>query len=113
MTLGLKSELKFGKYKGQIVEEVLKRDPAWMCWIRDEKRSQGQPRLWDDDVTARLDEMILASVSLRKKYKPSNQLGKPFDIQETMKKAVDADAARSKQETELSLAYAESWGAWS
>lgn len=114
MTLGLKSELKFGKHKGQIVEDVLKRDPAWMCWIRDEKRAQGQARLWGDDVNEVLDGLILASPSLRKKYKPSTQLGTgAFDIKDVMKKAVDADAARSERDAELTLAYAGEWGSWS
>ena len=113
MSCGMNSVMQFGKYKGLTVSDVLKRDPGWMCWIRDEKRNAGQPRMWDDEVTARLDGLIMSSPTLRKKYKPSTQLGNgPFDLKDVMQKAVKADAARSQEQETMALAYEGIWGSW-
>lgn len=35
MIYTLKSELKFGKNNGQMIEEIIKGDPDWLAWACD------------------------------------------------------------------------------
>lgn len=111
MSYALNDTLPFGKHKHHLISDVLARDPGWLCWLREEKKKEGKPRVFNDEVNLAIDERIAADRGLRKTYNPWGEKA-AFDIKDAVQKAVTADAARSSKEVEMELAYAGRWGSW-
>lgn len=113
MSIGINDRFTFGKYKGRTFAEVMTNDPDgphWCCWLREEKKKQGQPRAFDTEANAVIDEAIRNSKSLRNRYKVWEV--KEADLQEIMAANAKAQQERENAEKERELAYANEWGAW-
>lgn len=114
MSFGLSDKLSFGKYKGHVVSDVILNDAGWCCWIRDQKRDQGQPRMFDGEVNKVLDEAIRSDRKLRAKFKIWDTT--ELDLERSVKEAVEARRKIEEREArvidERQAAYANSWGAW-
>lgn len=114
MSFGLSDKLTFGKYKGWVVSDVILQDTGWCCWIRDQKRERGQPRMFDSEVNKVLDEAIRDDRKLRAKFKIWHQ--SEHDLEREIKEAAEARRAIESREAKAldarQAAYADSWGAW-
>ncbi len=113
MSLGINDVLPFGKYKGRPVHEVVLDDPNWCCWIREEKKKAGQPKMWSVEVNNILDVAIDNDKKLKRYPKWSD---KSVDLSSIMKASVEVrtelDEKQAQAENARRLAYEESWGAW-
>lgn len=111
--LGLNDTLPFGKYKGSLVHEVILKDANWCCWIRDEKKKAGQPKIWNAEVNTILNVAIDNDKRLAAKY--SKWAGES-DVAEVIKEATNRGLvirdAQEKADEERRIAYENSWGAW-
>lgn len=114
MSFGLNDTLTFGKYKGRTVSDVILNDVGWCCWIRDQKKEQGQPRMFDHETNLVLDEAIRNDKKLRAKFKIWNAVERDLAVE--MKEAAEARRAIEAREEQVinarQAAYANSWGEW-
>jgi hypothetical protein len=82
MGICLDDKLKFGKYKGETVGQVIIDDSGYLVWLRDQKGSgvtkEGTttpgPSYFDKEVNIALDMCIENSKPLKKKYKKWSEL---------------------------------------
>lgn len=100
MNLTLTDRMPFGKHKGKTLEVLLKENPGYLVWLREErKKNQKDERFFSAQMSALLDTEILKSKSLRREYKPWN-LSLPTQV---------SIATPTEREPELS--YDGYWGA--
>ena len=66
--LGLLDKLPFGKYKGQVIQDVYRGDAAYLVWMRNAKVIE-QPTFFAAEMHPLLDDTIKKSKSLKGKYK--------------------------------------------
>lgn len=69
--LSLMDRIPFGKYKTRKVEEVLKEDPSYLVWLRQERKDKNEDTtFFSREVSVMLDTVIKGSAFLRRKYRP-------------------------------------------
>lgn len=105
MDIGLLDTLPFGKFRGQKVQEVLKTDPAYLVWLRETKKKDGQPGFFANELHPLLDEIIKSHKSLSK-YELWGD--KKFAVGKTEKTIV----ATPEKPPSAEVVYAERWGAF-
>lgn len=103
-SLGPNETMPFGKYRGTKIEELLKSDPAYLVWLREQRKtSNGDSKFFTGEVSRQLDFVIAESKSLQKKYKTWDiPLAAPAPKAPEALTPVRSHAAN----------YAESWGSF-
>lgn len=106
--LSIDDKLQFGRNKGKTVREILKTDPGWLRWIRDEKMKVGE-NFFTEDVDKLLHQHLRAS-----KDKGGSYLSPRLtETGSTKLKTEMEQVARGKAENELRAElYEDSWGQW-
>ena len=114
MSLALNDSFPFGKYKHQRLADVLKADPGYFCWLRENSKAEGKPDKFKIEVHAEIDKAIAGSRALSNKYTPWNK--KAVDLDKVLKGRSQQAAARDErvasEEEQRELHYAGEWGAW-
>lgn len=104
MSLQLEDRLPFGKYKGQTVQEIYKKDSGYLVWMREtRKKENGDSKFFSFEVSQLLDMTIMDSKTLKSKYKPWELTKEQVEV---------AVASIAAEEAELEVAYADKWGAF-
>lgn len=112
MSIGINDEFGFGKFKGKTFSEVmlLPDGPNWCCWLRETKKSAGEPRAFNVAANKVIDEAIRNSRTLRKKYQVWDAT--ESDVHDAIKRQVEAQAEMQAADQQRDMAYAGQWGAW-
>lgn len=114
-------KLNFGKYKGKTIREVLRTDPGWLCWIRDEVLSTKRQAFLADDVSADLDVWLSTLEGLRRsKGKFRNWTANPPDFAAMNREvsliieeaAVATEAVMAQAQAVSFAGYGDEWGAF-
>lgn len=112
--LGLTDVMPFGKWKGQTVQEVITKDPGYMNWLRDEKKTKNRENL----LTVDADKWLIDKAGKSNKVSPRlsatdeagekamTKLEKEFK-RKAEQEAREADAKRTREEV-----YGQEWGEW-
>jgi hypothetical protein len=113
--MGLENVLTFGKYKGQgkKVADLVKSDPGYLLWLRDEKKkATGQTNFFTPAVLAKLNEAISNSKSLRKQFSewPLTAPVEP-ETKDEILAALKAGKVAEKAQEEAVVNY-QQWGAF-
>jgi hypothetical protein len=112
MSMRIDDTFAFGKYKGFKVREILKDDPGYLCWLREAKKKDAasghtvypSEKAFDNNTNAMIDDAILASKSLKIKYKAWS-----YDEAEV---APTVSIAKEKYVANAISAYSEQWGSY-
>lgn len=69
MNVQLTDKIGFGKYAGRIYGEILRIDPSYLVWLREQKVTQGHVAFFCDDFHGPLDAAIRADGQLKRKFR--------------------------------------------
>ncbi|MPQ56348.1 hypothetical protein [Duganella sp. FT27W] len=104
--IGLENTLPWGKYKGQKVAEIFKKDAAYLCWLREQrKKESSDTKFFAREVHLLLDAAIDSEKSLRFHYTS-------WGTNLVAEHEVAQDMARQRAERAAidAACYDESWG---
>lgn len=111
MNVQLTDKMGFGKYAGRIYGDILRIDPSYLVWLRDQKATQGHVAFFSDDFHGPLDAAIRADSQLKRKFRTwadIHQGGSASAMaQEVAEKVRPKHVPLAPEE-----AYAEGWGAF-
>jgi len=106
--LSIDDKVQFGRHKTKTVREILKIDPGWLRWIRDEKMKNGE-NFFTEEVDALIIQHLRASkekggyhLSPRLTDSGASRLKGEMEL-------VAKAATENEQRAEL---YKDSWGEW-
>lgn len=118
MNIGMNDTLPFGQYRGQSVTHILKSSPsggAYLVWLREQRRKDGERNFFDAEVIDRLDSLIESNKRLQRQYKTFRSIDAmhPMAGVSTNQEAIGATpVAPEVREVEAEFAYAEQWGSF-
>lgn len=106
--LSIDDKLQFGRNKGQTVRQVLKSDPGWLRWIRDEKMKAGE-----NFFTEAVDELLVQHLRANKDKGGSRLSPRLTEVGSVKLKEEMEQVAKGKVENEQRAElYKDSWGEW-
>lgn len=115
MALGLENIIGFGKHRNETVNEVLKSDPGYLLWLRDEKFKDGNGKYFSDRVLKELNTAIGGSKALRKQFVEfpidSEAAAEPQTKEEILA-ALKAGKVAEKESERAADTYKDQWGAF-
>lgn len=111
--LELTDRLQFGKHKGATVQSLIKTDPGYLNWLREEKK-KNRDNLLSVDADAALRKAAgkqyhvtdRVSAATESGEKAMTKLEKDFK-RKAEQEAREADAKRTREEV-----YGQEWGGW-
>lgn len=109
--------MAFGMHKGKKIVDLMRNEPAYLCWLRDETIKKRQA-FFDDEVNRALDMWIKATKQRKYRHWASNPpdfLVKVEDEDAVVIPATARPAPIQKPEPAPVLyaaSYGDEWGAW-
>ncbi|MFT4064372.1 hypothetical protein [Paraburkholderia sp.] len=118
----LDDKLNFGKYKGRTIREVMKSDPGYLCWLRDNILNDKRQIFLANDVNAALDVWLITTEGKkRSKGQFRNWSSNPPDVA-AMNREVKIQIEKAAADTGVALhlqsqqpafnGYGNEWGAF-
>lgn len=99
--LGLKDKIAFGRHRGNAVEDILKRDPGWLRWLREERMKTNKENVFTEQV----DKDLKAALKAAKNYETFSKRLTTRDLEAEM-------LAQKKAAEEAEARAGTGWGEW-
>lgn len=114
MNLAITDLMPIGKYKGHGIDDLIVTDPGYLLWLRDERKREGRPQVFNNSVMETLDKVLaVGPAKLRMKHKPWHveTLAEPAPLGDApIQKSTEPQAKKPDDAPAQETAYKDQWG---